>query len=62
MPLVDNERSFLDDLLERGRVDATLLTSDTGLQDRIRRQPLLRWKALNVRRHKGIDSEDTSLE
>ena len=62
LPLMDNERAFLDDLLDRGRVDATLLTSDTGLQDRIRRQPLLRWKALNVRRHKGIDSEDTSLE
>ena len=32
----------------------SLLTSDTNLQQRIQVQPLLEWKALNVRRHKGL--------
>ncbi len=54
LPFTDAERAFLDLLLDQGEIDASLLTSDTVLQQRIQTQPLLEWKALNVRRHKGL--------
>ena len=54
LPFTDAERSFLDLLLGRGKIDASILTSDAALQERIQVQPLLEWKALNVRRHKGL--------
>ena len=54
LPFNHAERAFLDLLLEKGEIDATILTSDTPLQERIQAQPLLEWKALNVRRHKGL--------
>ena len=49
LPFADSERAFLDMLLDRGVIDATLLTADEPLQRRIQSQPLLQWKALNVR-------------
>ena len=54
LPFTDAEHAFLDLLLERGEVDASILTTDVLLQQRIQAQPLLEWKALNVRRHKGL--------
>ena len=54
LPFNHAERAFLDLLLEKGEIDATILTSDIALQERIQAQPLLEWKALNVRRHKGL--------
>lgn len=54
LPFTDAERAFLDLLLEDGEVDASILTRDAALQERIQSQPLLEWKALNVRRHKGL--------
>ena len=54
LPFTDAERAFLDRLLDRGVIDPTLLTADASLQRRIQGQPLLQWKALNVRRHKGL--------
>jgi len=48
------ERHFLDLLLDQGVIDPTILTTDIQLQDRIRRQPLLEWKAIHVRRYKGL--------
>ena len=54
LPFADAERAFLDLLLDRGEIDGSLLTTDTTLQQRIQAQPLLKWKALNVRRHKGL--------
>lgn len=54
LPFTDAEQAFLDLLLDKGEIDATILTSDTSLQKRIQVQPLLEWKALNVRRHKGL--------
>ncbi len=54
LPFTNSERKFLDLLLDRGVIDPTLLTSDESLQRRIQSQPLLQWKALNVRRHKGL--------
>ncbi|MGC9324438.1 MAG: nucleotidyl transferase AbiEii/AbiGii toxin family protein, partial [Desulfomonilia bacterium] len=54
LPFNDTEREFLDFLLEKGEIDASTLTPDKVLQERIQSQPLLRWKALNVKRHKGL--------
>jgi len=54
LPFTDSERKFLDLLLDRGVINPTLLTADESLQRRIQSQPLLEWKALNVRRHKGL--------
>jgi len=53
LPFTDSERAFLDLLLDRGVIDSTILTADVSLQRRIQSQPLLEWKAINVRRHKG---------
>ena len=54
LPLSDAERAFLDLLLEHGKIDSTILTAEPALQQRIERQPLLEWKAVNVRKHKGL--------
>lgn len=54
LPFTDAERTFLDLLLDKGVVDSTMLTADGALQQRIQMQPLLEWKALNVRRRKGL--------
>ena len=50
LPLGAAELEFLDRLLETGDIEPALLTADTDLQQRIRSQPLLAWKAQNVRR------------
>lgn len=55
LPFSDAEREFLDLLLEKGEIDPSILTHDKALQERIQSQPLLRWKALNVKRHRGLD-------
>ena len=53
-PFKDAERAFLDLLLDEGEIDATILTPDATLQERIQAQPLLEWKAQNVRQYKGL--------
>ena len=54
LPLRAAEVEFLDHLLEEGKVEPALLTSDRDLQQRIESQPLLAWKAHNVRRYQGL--------
>lgn len=54
LPFSENEKAFLDLLLDQGEIDSTILTSDSDLQKRIQKQPLLEWKAVNVRKHKGV--------
>lgn len=54
LPLGDAELEFLDLLLDKGEIDPTLLTGDPVLQQRIRMQPMLEWKARHVRQHKGM--------
>ena len=54
LPFNDAEREFLDLLLDKGEIDSTILTADVPLQDSIQQQPLLEWKALNVRKYKGL--------
>ncbi len=52
LPFTEGERAFLDRLLDEGEIDATLLTDEPGLQQRIEAQPLLAWKAQHVRSHR----------
>jgi hypothetical protein len=54
LPFSENEIAFLDLLLDHGEIDSTFLTPDSDLQQRIQRQPLLEWKAVNVRKYKGL--------
>ena len=54
LPLQEAELAFLDALLEEGHIDASLLTNDPELCQRIEAHPWLEWKALNVQRHKGL--------
>ena len=54
LPFNDAELTFLDRLLDQGEIDAAVLTQDPELRQRIQAQPLLEWKAQNVRRHKGL--------
>ena len=52
-PLLAHEIKFLGLILEKGEIEPSLLTSDKNLQDRIKRHPMLLWKAMNVRKHLG---------
>jgi predicted nucleotidyltransferase component of viral defense system len=52
LPLKDTEMEFLDRLLDKGEIIPSILTSDKKLIRKIKKQPLLEWKALNVRQYK----------
>ena len=54
LPFNEEEQAFLNLLLDAGEIDANLLTSDVALRERIQAQPLLEWKAQNVRSYKGL--------
>ena len=49
LPLRERELAFLESLLGKGIVDASLLADDQALRERVQAQPGLQWKALNVR-------------
>lgn len=55
-PLTDAELAFLERLLEHGDIVPDLLTDDAPLAAAIAANPMLAWKALNVRRHKGLEA------
>jgi hypothetical protein len=48
-----DERRFLDHLLDEGEIEPERLHPDPTVQERVRMQPMLRWKAQNVREHRG---------
>jgi predicted nucleotidyltransferase component of viral defense system len=54
LPFTESETDFLNLLLDKGEIVPSLLTTEKDLQRRISQHPLLEWKALNVREHKGI--------
>ena len=54
LPFTKPEDDFLNLLLDKGQIAPELLTDDTSLQDRIRMHPMINWKAINVRQHKGF--------
>jgi len=53
LPYSDAEREFLDRILDRARIEPSLLTNDPELADRILHHPALLWKAQNVREFRG---------
>ena len=53
LALSDDERAFLDGVIDKGEINASLLDVDAGLQQRIGRMPMLNWKAENVRKNSG---------
>ncbi len=53
-----NEREFLDRIIEKGELAPDLLTNDPALRERVAAQPMLRWKALHVRRHRGLPPQE----
>jgi predicted nucleotidyltransferase component of viral defense system len=54
LPLKEPELEFLRRLNDLGDIAPELLTGDAGLQETIRLHPGLLWKALNVRKHRGL--------
>lgn len=54
LPLSGNETEFLDRVMDRGEIVPSLLTTETEMMDIIALQPMLQWKAQNVRQHKGL--------
>lgn len=54
LPLKDEELDFLNLLLEEGKIRPELFTSDSAVLEKINNHPMLKWKALNVRRYKGL--------
>jgi predicted nucleotidyltransferase component of viral defense system len=54
LPFSESEREFLNRLLDRGEIDSSLLTSNEDLAQRIKKHPLIEWKAINVRQYKKI--------
>ena len=52
LPFSESEMKFLNQLLDRGEIDPLLLTSDKDLAERIKKHPLIEWKAMNVRQYK----------
>jgi predicted nucleotidyltransferase component of viral defense system len=56
LPFAPRELEFLTRLNEHGEVLPELLTENEQLRKAIRSQPGLRWKAMNVQRHRGNDS------
>ena len=48
-----NEKAFLDGVIERGQIDATLIDVDADFQGRIGRMPVLQWKAKYVRKNRS---------
>lgn len=60
LPLNDQELEFLRLLNDEGEIAPELLTSDLAMQAMLREHPGLRWKALNVRKHHGLDGADES--
>ncbi len=54
LPFTENEQESLDLILDQGEIDGSVLTSDPILQERIASHPSLKWKALNVKRYKGL--------
>ena len=51
----EREREFIDRLSDRGEIVAELITDDPALRVLVREQPLLQWKALNVRKFRKRD-------
>jgi hypothetical protein len=58
MPLTPDEHEFIQRLNDQGDIAPELLTADSGMQRLLREHPALRWKALNVKKHRGLPTEE----
>jgi len=58
LPLTPDEHEFIERLNDRGDIAPELLTADSGMQRALREHPALRWKALNVKKHRGLPAEE----
>jgi hypothetical protein len=56
LPLRDHELEFLRLLNDRGEIAADLLTADPAMLQIVQDHPGLKWKALNVRQHRGLET------
>jgi predicted nucleotidyltransferase component of viral defense system len=54
LPFTGGEAQFLEALLERAEILPEHLTDDAAMIAKIKDQPMLHWKALNVRKFKGL--------
>ena len=54
LPLREAELQFLEILLEKAEIKGELITKDGQQIERINQQPMLHWKALNVRQFKKL--------
>lgn len=55
LPFEEHEMRFLNLLLDEGKIEPELLTTESNLQERILQHPLLLWKTQNVRKHRSLD-------
>lgn len=53
-PLKENEREFLDKLHDHGVLEASLLTTDENMIEKINSHPLLKWKVQLILQNKKI--------
>jgi hypothetical protein len=54
LPLAPNEREFIERLSQLGEIAPELLTGDPAMAAIIRDHPGIRWKVVNVRKHRGL--------
>mgnify|MGYP000896496573 CR=1 FL=1 len=59
LPFTDGERTFLDRILDKGRIEPEHLTNDPEMVRIILNHPSLKWKALNVRKHRGLSGSES---
>jgi predicted nucleotidyltransferase component of viral defense system len=55
LPLSGRETEFLRRLNDEGEIVPDLITNDLAMQATVREHPGLKWKALNVRKRRGLD-------
>ena len=55
LPFREGELEFLDCILDRGEIEPYLITTEKEMANKIQNHPGLQWKALNVRKFKGIE-------
>lgn len=55
LPFRDSEEEFLRKINLAGEIEPSLITKNSSLQERIKRDPALHWKAQNVKEHYGLN-------
>jgi hypothetical protein len=58
LPLTRDEREFIDRLNEHGEIVPGLLTHDRAMRKVIHEHAALRWKAIDVRKHRGLPAAE----